>query len=326
MDCAKAKELLSAYLDNMLEPEEKAQLEQHAASCVSCTKELALLEKYAKTMAGLPRVKPPDDFLNKVQGRIDRRSEFESVAKGFFKPSAVKTRAVVLAVTVVAVIAVYRIMAPQLAVFSPAPMQEKNMLEGRAERLALLKEKQTADLVSRAPRDDVKETGFESRHQQVRESLSIARPAVSAVAPEMKIAKRQDIEAQRTVVIAEKSMSEQQMAISSGFGYIDNAAPTAPAASSALLRAKLKAAGAAASGVSLDNSINKITQIIIGAGGRMLSVGKETGNQARLKFKIPAAAYDAFIKQLKQFAAVEIPNVIPAIGEGSIDLDLILSQ
>jgi len=41
MNCEQVEELLSAYLDNMLAPEERRQVSAHLQTCRSCTQALA---------------------------------------------------------------------------------------------------------------------------------------------------------------------------------------------------------------------------------------------------------------------------------------------
>jgi len=188
MDCLKARGLLSAYIDNMLEPQEKAQLERHVSKCVSCAAELAELKRYAQTMAALPGVKAPGDFLKKVHERIERRSEFESVIRGFFKPSAARTKAVVLVVTVMAMIGVYRVISPQ---FGPEFVMEKGTPDVRPEMVAMLREQPVADASAVA-----------EKQESWAENLNILPMAKTAVTGQQRIGYSQDAAAAFTAVEA----------------------------------------------------------------------------------------------------------------------------
>lgn len=89
MDCRSAKELLSAYLDGVLNEPTKSQLKSHLARCPICTTELAELEKTINTLKDLPQIKSPDDFLDKVNERIRQENEFEKIVRTY---SPKKTR------------------------------------------------------------------------------------------------------------------------------------------------------------------------------------------------------------------------------------------
>ncbi|OGX28234.1 MAG: hypothetical protein A3F87_04780 [Omnitrophica WOR_2 bacterium RIFCSPLOWO2_12_FULL_51_24] len=47
-------------------------------------------EEYLKQMSSLPKVKAPEDFLEKVHERIERRSAFEKIMRTLFVPVKVK--------------------------------------------------------------------------------------------------------------------------------------------------------------------------------------------------------------------------------------------
>jgi WD40 repeat protein len=58
MNCEQVEELLSAYLDNMLAPEERRQVAAHLQTCRSCTQTLADYRRNDVLLARLPRVAP----------------------------------------------------------------------------------------------------------------------------------------------------------------------------------------------------------------------------------------------------------------------------
>jgi Tol biopolymer transport system component len=58
MNCEQVEELLSAYLDNMLAPEERRQVAAHLQTCRSCTQALADYRRNDVLLARLPRVAP----------------------------------------------------------------------------------------------------------------------------------------------------------------------------------------------------------------------------------------------------------------------------
>lgn len=114
MDCSRIKELLSEYADQALDLNTNEIVREHLSSCKACSEELAALRNCVKNISSLQQVKVPEDFLQKVHERIERRFEFEKIIRRLFVPLKVKIPlefAGVLAV-VVLVIAVNRVNQP----------------------------------------------------------------------------------------------------------------------------------------------------------------------------------------------------------------------
>ncbi len=89
MQCLKVKELLSPYLDGMLDPGEEAALSSHLASCPECRAEQrALLEALAHLKA-LPDLVPPANFSAGVMEKV------RSLPKRASKPAGRLGKAVV---------------------------------------------------------------------------------------------------------------------------------------------------------------------------------------------------------------------------------------
>ena len=110
MECAKIKELLSEYIDNVLDAKAKAAVEEHLKSCSDCSKELASLKAYISDMGILKDAKAPDGFLKSVHERIDRRFEFEKIMRKIFVPIHIKVpiEALAVAASVMLILIVYR--------------------------------------------------------------------------------------------------------------------------------------------------------------------------------------------------------------------------
>jgi len=90
MDCVQIKRLLSEYIDNVLDDQTKKLVDEHLSQCSACSKELATSKSYVKEMSSLKEIKAPDDFLEKVQERINRRFQFERIMRKFFVPVKIK--------------------------------------------------------------------------------------------------------------------------------------------------------------------------------------------------------------------------------------------
>ncbi len=66
MNCEQVEELLSAYLDNKLAPEERRQVAAHLQTCRTCTQMLADYRRNDILLARLPRVAPDDALRERI--------------------------------------------------------------------------------------------------------------------------------------------------------------------------------------------------------------------------------------------------------------------
>jgi len=74
MPCLKINELLSPYIDGMLESSQAAQVEQHIAACAACRTEYAKLRNVVELVKGLPEVAPPPEFHSNLLQRLQTLS------------------------------------------------------------------------------------------------------------------------------------------------------------------------------------------------------------------------------------------------------------
>lgn len=66
MNCEMAEDNLSAYLDDMLDPPDRADIQEHLDGCFSCREVLDDYRRYDTLLAHLPRVAPPDDLRARI--------------------------------------------------------------------------------------------------------------------------------------------------------------------------------------------------------------------------------------------------------------------
>lgn len=71
MDCNYFKELLSAYIDNYIMPNEKLELEKHLLECSSCKEYLLKLRNYKNDLKNFEELEPPAGFEKKVMNKIE---------------------------------------------------------------------------------------------------------------------------------------------------------------------------------------------------------------------------------------------------------------
>lgn len=71
MDCNKFREHIDDFIDNDISNALKASMLAHSESCPECKKELEDMQKIIDCMNSLPAISVPDDFLAKLNERID---------------------------------------------------------------------------------------------------------------------------------------------------------------------------------------------------------------------------------------------------------------
>lgn len=66
MKCEQVRDMLSAYLDNMLAPEERQSVETHLRTCNICREMLAELQHFDSLLAQMPRISPSPELRQKI--------------------------------------------------------------------------------------------------------------------------------------------------------------------------------------------------------------------------------------------------------------------
>jgi hypothetical protein len=107
VECSQSHELLSAYVDDVLSPEEREQLEKHLSDCPACTEELRALEAYLGAMHSLKRIDAPADFLQSVHDRMEKTSFLRRLVKKIFVPVHIKIPLELAGVVAALLIAVF---------------------------------------------------------------------------------------------------------------------------------------------------------------------------------------------------------------------------
>ena len=90
MNCTQIRELLSEYMDGMLDKETTGLVEKHLETCKDCREELASLRAISEELGSLEAVEAPADFLKKVHERIEQRSRVSRVIRSLFVPTRFK--------------------------------------------------------------------------------------------------------------------------------------------------------------------------------------------------------------------------------------------
>lgn len=81
MDCRVAQELISSYIDDMLDREEARQLEAHIGSCSECRQRFEQMKDVVQMVGTLEEEELPDGFSDRLRSRL----EAEQVSKMVYK-------------------------------------------------------------------------------------------------------------------------------------------------------------------------------------------------------------------------------------------------
>ena len=90
MDCTRIRELLSEYIDDVLDPDMRARVEKHLDDCRACTEELIALQALVHDLGSLERIRAPEDFLDRLHERLEPRFTSRRLIHLLFVPMRVK--------------------------------------------------------------------------------------------------------------------------------------------------------------------------------------------------------------------------------------------
>lgn len=74
MQCSEIKEMLSAYIDEVLDEHEKAGVEEHLRACSACLQELNELKETVTLLRSLDEVSPPEGFRQQLRERLEKEA------------------------------------------------------------------------------------------------------------------------------------------------------------------------------------------------------------------------------------------------------------
>jgi len=123
MNCAGIKQLLSEYVDGVLDAQTKADIEEHISTCTGCRQALEDLKALVGELRAVEPVKAPEDFLNQLHERIESRFSLGKIMRTLFVPMRIKIpiQLVTVTATVVLVFSVINLQQPVMQL-SDTPM------------------------------------------------------------------------------------------------------------------------------------------------------------------------------------------------------------
>ncbi len=104
MECRKIRELLSEYLDGMLDEKTDALVRAHLSECPGCREEHASLQALVHELGAMEAVTPPADFLDRLHDKLEEPSWFSRLLHTLFVPMRFKIPLEFAAVALVAVV------------------------------------------------------------------------------------------------------------------------------------------------------------------------------------------------------------------------------
>ena len=125
MTCDEVDKRLPAYLEDLLSPEEKKNIEGHMADCIRCSRTFADMKKVEALVHNLSEVEPPPFFEQRIMSRIREEAGQQSgFLRRIFYPLHIKVPIQALATILIAVLGfyVYERGGPEMQQRAPLPL------------------------------------------------------------------------------------------------------------------------------------------------------------------------------------------------------------
>jgi hypothetical protein len=127
MECREVQKKLSAYIEKVVSPKQKALIDAHLKGCKQCKRALADLKKAVDYVQKLEEVEPPAWLKQKVMARVRAEAEAKrGVLQKLFYPFHIKIplEAVALLLVAVGTIYIFKSIQPQMQL-AQAPIETK---------------------------------------------------------------------------------------------------------------------------------------------------------------------------------------------------------
>ncbi len=72
MQCSEIRELLSAYIDGVLDTNENISVKEHLRNCSECSRDLADLQETIRLLHSLGEIRPPEGFRQDLRGKLEK--------------------------------------------------------------------------------------------------------------------------------------------------------------------------------------------------------------------------------------------------------------
>jgi len=122
MDCKEIRELLSAYSEGVVSPDEKRRIEEHLPACPQCSRALVELQETERLTHSLEEVEPPPWLTTRVMAHVrEEAAQERGLFARLFYPLHVKIPLQALATILIGVMTyqVYRTIEPEIRPAKP---------------------------------------------------------------------------------------------------------------------------------------------------------------------------------------------------------------
>ena len=331
MECSRAKELLSDYLDGIMDTPSAKALEAHLVGCNGCRQELDALKALISELNRMEPVRAPDDFLDQIHERLKPRRRFDKIIKKLFFPPRIKislelATAAVMAVLIFAVISTQQ--PERHFIRDSEPSISSPILERAADPYGA-----SSELIKSKP--DMNQTTpnrLEKEIQPIRlavvvkigESGSVTetmeyQDAASEPAPGMAIGVM-GTESQSVTSFSEKRSRPQTPVAESAEKFVP---ARSPRQATPLRKDEQKVKEKIL--LNLSETLQRLIKIIQSLEGSVLSESDSEQSQSlkMVTVSIPARRYNEFVEELKQMAPFRTPPPYhPASDQDSIHMQI----
>ena len=318
MECLRAKELLSDYLDGILDTQSAAPLETHLAGCTRCRRQLDALKALVSELNRLDPVKPPHDFIDQIHERLEPRSRRDTIVKKLFFPLRIKLplELAAAAAMVVLIIGVIGIEHKELSTQKPSRISTmRSAVEKKQDsnRLPRKLDKVETTSISKQITADNQETEIQpivlamvvKPVQSVRaRATSVLQQAPSEPSP----GKAAGVADEQSPSVSHFS-EPQPTSEAPAQDEVESVAPEAPLSKdNRQLEEKSR--------LHLEQTRQRVKKLVQGLAGTVLS-GRDdqpAPDQRFMTVSVPAGRYNEFVEQLRHIAPFQTPP--PSAPEG----------
>jgi predicted anti-sigma-YlaC factor YlaD len=142
-DCDHMEELLSPYLENELDAQQKQAVHAHLQVCPDCSQLLADMQETCEALANFPELDLSQEFIEQLQIMPQKRKRFRLSFDFFLRPSL---QPVLAAVTIFLTLLSFYLFHPQRSQFNKSVNRQLHMGYSKIERLYAKAESFTSSL------------------------------------------------------------------------------------------------------------------------------------------------------------------------------------
>jgi len=305
MECSEVQKRLSAYIEKVLSPKQKALLDAHLKGCKQCKRALVDLKKTIAYVQNLEEVEPPAWLTQKVMARVRSEAEVKrGIVQKIFYPFHIKLplEAVALILVAVGAIYVFKCMQPQMQL-AQAPMEHEEaapptFAPGKGEVHDVAESKRPAAEPAEQFRDTDKEKARE--HKPVGLAKAPAEEAqLEKAAPSAGAAATDEL-GRRTLSSAEFEQGLKSEQRAEGVSFTVNVSD-------------------------LENASRDIEGTVRQLGGRIIKA-ESIGDKAVIFAEIDSKKVKELLDQLKLIGEVQEEGVALEAGEGDVGVQIELEK